>query len=412
MGEAILTPAELAEIAAYHHPKYVWGVVSEVYDLVLIALMIGLLIRPLYRWSERSAAAIESRYGFLRNSPGARVVLRALDVLWRGRGWGTALIFAFFTWLYLVIANVPTALYFEWHERRFELSTYTNAAFAWDWTKGFLSTTVLRATLAFGMYGLARRLQHWWVPLGLSCGALMLVASAMDPYRGQMYFEQAPLQAGALRTRLEAVLEKAQVDYADIRVEKTSRASRKLQAYFAGQGPTRTIVLNDVALEQFTEDEVVAAVAHEAGHVQESKWANRVAAALALPAFLGFLAWLFKLAHQRRWWGVTSRADIRTLPMATFSIYLLLSVTAPITGYFSREREREADAAALALTGDAAAFRSMLVKACRVNKMDPDPPAWFVYRSGTHPPMVERIGFAERWAAERATPAAEPIRSP
>lgn len=402
MPDAILSSQELAEIAAYHSPKYVWGVVSEVYELLLIALMLGVLIRPLYRLSQRCAASLDARTRRLRTAPGFRVLLQALDTLWKGPGWGTALLFAFFTYVYLVLANVPTALYFEWHERRFALSTYSNGAFAWDWSKAFLSTTVLRATLAFGLYGLARRLKHWWVPLGVCCGALMLVASAMDPYRGQLYFEQAPLEEGPLRTRLEALLAQANVQYADIRVERTSRASRKLQAYFAGQGPTRTIVLNDVALEQFTPDEVVAAVAHEAGHVQESKWGNRLAAAIALPAFLGFLAWLFHLAHRRQWWGVESRADIRTLPMATFSIYLLLSVSAPITGYFSREREREADAKALALTQDPAAFRSMLVKACRVNKMDPDPPAWFVYRAGTHPPIVDRVRFAESWRATQS----------
>ncbi|MDQ3264585.1 MAG: M48 family metalloprotease [Myxococcota bacterium] len=400
MNPSFLTAVELAEAAAYHRPKYLYALVSEVTDLLLIALILGLLVRPLYAGSMRLAGWLDHRLGALRQRPVFRGLLQTLDRLWKGPGWGTALLFAVATYFTLVLANLPAALYFEWHERRFQLSTYGHAAFAWDWFKGLAATTFLRGTLAFGMYGLARRLPHWWVPLGLCCGALMLISSALDPYRARLFFDQQPLEPGPLRTQLESVLSLAQVEYSDIRVEKTSRVSRRAGAYFAGQGPTRTILLNDVIVAQFSPQELSAVVAHEAAHIGESRWLNRVAAALALPAFLGLLAWMFRVAARRRWWGVSDPADIRTLPLATISIYLLLSLSAPLTGYLSRERERAADARAIELTGDPDAFRSMLVKLCRINKCDPQPPRWLVLRSATHPPLAERVQFAERWRPE------------
>ena len=60
---------------------------------------------------------------------------------------------------------------------------------------------------------------------------------------------------------------------------------------------------------------------------------------------------------------------------------------------FSREgeRERAADRYALELTQDPAAFRRMLVKAARVNKMDPEPPRWAVLKGYSHPPLGERL---------------------
>jgi len=44
-----------------------------------------------------------------------------------------------------------------------------------------------------------------------------------------------------------------------------------------------------------------------------------------------------------------------------------------------------------AIDKDPAAFRRMLVKAARVNKMDPDPPHWAVLKGHSHPPLSERL---------------------
>jgi STE24 endopeptidase len=393
MLEPIFTPQELADILAYNHPKYVWAAVSEVYDLALIALVLAVLVRPLYRWSERAAARFEP----LRRWPVLGALSKIMDRAWRGPGWGTAVLFATATYGLMVLAYLPAGVYFDLHEWRFGLSTYTVGGLVWDEVKGVGVTGLLKILLVFGLYGLARRSRRWWVVLGAVCSALLLVSAVIDPYRARLYFEQEPLAGGALRQDIDGLMRKAGIEYSDILVEKTSRATRKVQAYFAGQGPTRTIVFNDMLLKEFDRGEVLAAVAHEAGHVGERKWPNRIAAALALFALLALFEWMFRISARRRWWGASERADVRTLPLVTFSVYLLISLGAPVSAYFSRERERAADRYAMALTQDPAAFRRMLVKATRINKMDPDPPRWVVLRGSGHPPMSERIRAADDW---------------
>jgi STE24 endopeptidase len=37
----------------------------------------------------------------------------------------------------------------------------------------------------------------------------------------------------------------------------------------------------------------------------------------------------------------------------------------------------------------------MLVKAARVNKMDPDPPLWVTLKSRSHPTIRQRLDFVE-----------------
>ncbi|AEI62022.1 M48 family peptidase [Corallococcus macrosporus] len=108
-------------------------------------------------------------------------------------------------------------------------------------------------------------------------------------------------------------------------------------------------------------------------------------------ALLFALDRLLRLSAARGWFGATRFADIRNLPLISLLFFLLMLTARPVSGAFSREREYEADRYALRLTGDVASFRRMLVKAARVNKMDPAPPRWLVLKGMSHPPIGERI---------------------
>ncbi|MCP3142722.1 M48 family metalloprotease [Pyxidicoccus xibeiensis] len=390
--EPLFTAEQLAEIHAYHLPYYIRAAVNPFVRLGLLALLLGVLVQPLYRGAHGLAAALERRLGFLRTAPVSRAFFRVMDRLWGEPGWGAAVLFALSVDLFEKLVYLPVDVWFEYTlEHRHGLSNYTPATFAWDMLKGHLLVAVAIASLVIGMYGLARRTRHWWLLLGVPMSLVLLVSSALDPYRDMLYFDKKPLPEGALRTRITQTMEQAEIPFANVMVEETSVASRRVQAYFAGQGPTRTIVLNDVILQELSEDEVLAAVAHEAGHVHEPKWPGRIASSFALLVLLFVMDRLLRLSASRGWFGTTRFADIRTLPLISVLLFSVSLLGNPISGAFSREREREADRYALRLTGDVEAFRRMLVKAARVNKMDPAPPRWVVLRGMSHPPIGERL---------------------
>ncbi|AGC47685.1 M48 family peptidase [Myxococcus stipitatus DSM 14675] len=390
--EPLFTPEQLAEIHAYHLPYYVRAAVDPFAKVLLLALLLGVLVRPFFRMATSVAGGLERGLGFLRTAPVSRAFFQAMDRLWGEAGWGAAVIFALMTDLFVKLIYAPVDVWFAYTlEHRHGMSNYTPAAFAWDLFKGHLMGAFAIAALVIGMYGLARRTRHWWWILGVPVALLMLVSAALDPYRSRLYFEQEPLPPGALRTRITELMTQADIPFSDVLVEKTSVASRRLQAYFAGQGPTRTIVLNDVIIQELGEEEVLAAVAHEAGHIHEPKWPGRIASSLALVALLFAIDRLLRRASTRGWFGTTRFADIRTLPLLSLILFVVSLVGGPIAGTFSREREREADRFALRLTHDTDAFRRMLVKAARVNKMDPEPPRWVVLKGMSHPPIAERL---------------------
>ena len=390
--EPLFTPDQLAQIKAYHLPRYVWTGLAPLLYVGTLALILAVLVRPFYRQAERCAHWLSERLAFLRTAPVLRVLVKVMDLLWGESGWGTALLFALFMQLFITLLYTPANIYFEYVlEHQYGMSAYTPLRYAVDELKGISLEVLATSALVVGLYGLARRMKRWWLVLGVPAALLLLVASALDPYRSRVFFEQKPLEQGVVREQITALMARADVSFADVLVEKTSVATRRLQAYFAGQGPTRTIVLNDTLLRELTPEEILAAVAHEAGHVHESKWPGRIASSFALLALLFTIDRLLRHAAARGWFGTTRFADIRTLPLLWLLIFLVFTSSGPISGVFSREREREADRYALRLTQDPASFRRMLMKAARVNKIDPEPPRWVVLKGYSHPPMGERL---------------------
>jgi STE24 endopeptidase len=390
--EPLFTPEQLAEIKAYHLPMYIRSAVSPVVYLGILALILGVLVNPFYRRAQACAAWLAVKLAPLRSAPVLRVVVAALDRMWGEPGWGAAMLFALFVNLFIELLYAPASVYFGYVlEHRYGMSTYTPLRYALDLLKDLSLEAAATSLLVLGLYGLARRVRPWWLVLGVPAALLLLGASVLDPYRSQLYFKQTPLEQGPLRERITALMARADVPFQDVRVEQTSVASKRLQAYFAGQGPTRTIVLNDVMLRELTPEEILAAVAHESGHVHESKWPGRIASSVALVGLLFLIDRLLRRSAARGWFGTQRFADIRTLPLLWLLFFLLSTLSTPVSAVFSREREREADRYALQLTQDPAAFRRMLVKAARVNKMDPDPPRWIVLKGFSHPPILERL---------------------
>ena len=120
---------------------------------------------------------------------------------------------------------------------------------------------------------------------------------------------------------------------------KTLNKTVRVQAYFAGKGPTRTIVLNDALLKELTTPEILAVVGHEAGHVHERRWLGQLGSTLGLLAFLYVIELIFRVVARRQWWGVTTRADVRTLPLIFIVFWFATTVIAPVSAAIPSARK-------------------------------------------------------------------------
>jgi STE24 endopeptidase len=391
-SDAFLTAQEWAQLDAYHRPRHFYLIFDTVTTPVLFGLLVCCATHPLWRLSRRICDSVT----FLKNAPGIRVFVSVSRLVWKGPGALQALVFMLLFASVMALWGLPSSVYFGYlHEKDFGLTQMNFGAFAFDWVKSHVLGFTAVAAVAVGLFGLARRLRGWWIVLSVVCVFGLQCATAIDPYRARLYVNQRPLESGPLRDALEATLSSAKVTVSDIVVETTSVKTVRLNAYFAGTGATRTVVLQDTLLKHLTTSEVVAVVAHEAAHVHQSRVLRQVLAALALCFLLGAMEWLFRVSARRGWFGIVERADVRVFPLVAWLFYLTMSVFYPVSLAYSRSQELRADAFAVALTNDVSSFRSMLVKAARVNKMNPSPPDWYVWLAMSHPPIAVRLAALE-----------------
>lgn len=96
--------------------------------------------------------------------------------------------------------------------------------------------------------------------------ATTMLISLLYPFLSRIGNKFTPLEDGELKERLLDMLSKHGYSVKAIEVMDASRRTTKLNAYIAGFGKTKTIVLYDNLIEKMSTDEICAIFAHEMGH--------------------------------------------------------------------------------------------------------------------------------------------------
>ncbi len=332
-----------------------------------------------------------------------------------------------FAWLVFLL-RLPLAYYSNFVlEHRFELSNQTFVSWMADWTKGHVVTTVL-ATIVIGLfYWIVRRSpRRWWFYFWLSTIPLALAFILLQPYLIEpLFFRFTPLEKTqpVLANRAEAMLRRARLDISRSRIFEmnASTKTKTMNAYFAGIGPSKRVVIWDNTIRKLGEDEILLVVGHEAGHDVLRHIAKEfVLIQLVVLAFfyLGFLAldrWV-KVGGIRS--GVESLGDLASLPVGLFVLTVLLFLSSPIVNAISRHYEHQADQFGIELAygvvsdPNASGARSLEMLA-EEDLDDPAPPAFIKFWLYSHPPTDDRIRFASGyrpWAEGKSFEFVHPLR--
>jgi STE24 endopeptidase len=300
------------------------------------------------------------------------------------------------------LVGLPLA-YFSGYivEHRFGLSRQSRAGWLGDQLKGQAIGAALGLPLLEGLYRIIGRFPRWWwlitgilaVPLTTALAHLfpVLIAPRFNTF--------TPLEDEELTERLRELAAQSGIEVAGVMTMDMSRRTGKANAYFAGLGSTKRIVLSDTLLERFTHDEIEVIVAHEIAHqANRDIWRfialggvfTLATSALADRVLRGFLR-----RSGRRMLGTRELGDIRSLPALGMAFSVAGLLLTPLQLMYSREIERRADAFALALTRDPDAFSSAMLKLAETNLADPTPSNLRVWLLYSHPPIVERIARAD-----------------
>lgn len=262
----------------------------------------------------------------------------------------------------------------------------------------------LNLVLLVPLYWVIRSTDLWWIYGWLLVVGFSVLFGFLFPIVVAPIFNRfTPLDDPELRSRLFEVARRAGVTVGEVLVADESKRSTRDNAYVAGLGATRRVVLYDTLLEHPPEV-VEQVVAHEIGHWRLHHLRRQIplVAALAFLVFLGLRlladwTWLFEQA------GVDGIGDPAGLPILLLAVQVGFVVTGLVTAFVSRAFERQADLEALELLRapdvTIAMQRALHVK--NLADLDPGPlKRW----QATHPPAAERMAFARAWSEREGIP--------
>jgi len=282
-------------------------------------------------------------------------------------------------------------------ETRFGFNKMTWKLYLSDGIKSLLLGAALGLPLLSGVLWLMERMGgNWWLYVwAVWVGFVLLLQFIYPSFIAPLFNKFAPMQDEALKARIESLLQKCGFTASGLFVMDGSRRSTHGNAYFTGFGKTKRIVFFDTLLQRLSSSEIEAVLAHELGHFKHRHVLKRIAATFLMS--LGFL-WLLAQLMQAGWFyqglGAAMPATALSTAVALLLFFMVLPVFSfllhPLTSYFSRRHEFEADRYAAQQTA-AADLASALVKMYHDNAatLTPDPLYSTFYDS--HPPALVRI---------------------
>jgi STE24 endopeptidase len=319
--------------------------------------------------------------------------------LYAWRGWrfaresaagriGTGMLLGMIGLALVWIAQLPFAAASIWWQKRYDIVTAGYLEWALEnWFVLGAQFLFICLWLLITMALAAPLRDRWWLGAAPVFAALALLLAFVTPYLVPDLEKPDPsLAADAQRIARAEHLEDVQ-----FRVQKIGDLTEAPNAFAAGLGPSRKVVLWDTILQPpFERDEVRVVIAHEYGHHESQHIWKGLAwyTLLSLPI-------LFVVARIAARWGGLYRP--RAVPVALFALVLAYVLVQPFDNLVSRRMESEADWVALETTRDPEAARELFEEFADTALQEPDPPEWAHLWFDTHPSIVERIGEAEAW---------------
>jgi STE24 endopeptidase len=279
-------------------------------------------------------------------------------------------------------------------EKRFGMSRIGFGTWLLDYAIGsFLNLFAYGVGGAFVAWVLIRFPRRWHIVTTVAFLAVSVAMAALYPLViAPLFNEFRPLEDAALLEDVRSLSTMAGMDVDKVLVMEASAKTARVNAYFAGAGKTRQVVLYDTLLETQSLPEIKFVLAHELGHWKHGHimWGN-------LLGGLGVLAclMLFRMAFPASSAPVRLR-DLESSLLALLAFIILFShITNPVSAYVSRSFEKTADAFALSLTRDSESFIRGQVNIAKSNLSDVDPPPFIRWFAWTHPTTLERIRSAK-----------------
>lgn len=303
-----------------------------------------------------------------------------------------------------VFFGFPLSFYSSYvHEHRWNFSNHTVKSWLWEQIKGFLVGLILMLILLGLLFWImAVYPQNWWFIAGLAFAFVSVVLATIFPVVILPIFNKyTPVENKELTDTLERILSEGGLKSSGFFKEDMSRQTKKENAFLAGLGKTRRVVLGDNLMENMSVPEIESIIAHEVGHYKNRHiWKNLVIGTLeGLVAFFILnlaMRSIFSQFLSSTSWNLTL-FPVFIIMAGGISVFLF----SPFSNAISRYFEKNADRYALENIQDKKAFMTAMAGLADRNLSNAYPEWWVKLLYYSHPPVGERLAMAENHKNEK-----------
>jgi STE24 endopeptidase len=239
----------------------------------------------------------------------------------------------------------------------------------------------------------------WLYAWGLMSMLSVIMPKIYTQFIAPMFNKFTPLEDGELRDLIQNYSKEVDFPLTEVYVVDGSKRSAHSNAYFTGFGKNKRIVLFDTLMEDHTNEEILAILAHEVGHYKKKHIIKGMITSILHSGIMLYILGLFiKMPELHEAMGMSAELPSVYAGLIFFSllyapIELILSI---LFNMLSRKHEFEADEySALTLKNTShmvSGLKNLTVK--NLGNLTPHPLP--VFLSYSHPPVLERIKALEK----------------
>ncbi len=288
------------------------------------------------------------------------------------------------------IVGLPFELYQTFKiDREYGFTKTTPKLYLIDQVKSIAITIVIGGGVFYLLAWIISSFDSWWLWGFSLIFIIMLFAQIVYPiFIVPIFNKLTPLEDNSLKQDIEAMMQGVGLRSKGIFVLDASKRDTRLNAYFAGLGLSKMVVLFDTLIEKMTDRELLAILGHELGHFSHGDiWKN-----IGMTGLLLFVTF-FSLGNL----PIDLFYEMGVEPYAGAKIAMMMLLIAPIHFIFNpimsfvyRYNEYRADEFGSELGGKRNLVTA-LVKLIDENKSFPKSHPLVVFFYYTHPPVLERL---------------------
>jgi STE24 endopeptidase len=293
------------------------------------------------------------------------------------------------------LISIPFSLYSTFKiENKYGFNTMTFKLWLNDMVKSLLISTILMSlVIAIGLLIIQKFPGSWWFLVWCFFLVFGIFMMYISPYLIEPLFHKfTPIEDKELESDIRTLMEKAGIKVNRIFKMDASKRTKHTNAYFTGIGKVKRIVLYDTLVEKMDHNEVLAVLAHEAGHWKKKHLLKSIIAAESIALIATYISYrmlqsdfLLTLFH------IEQGSFFAKVIILGFLGSIVSFPFSPVFNYFSRRHEDEADKYSYEITGNKGSMISTLVKLSKDNLSNLHPHPLYALFHYSHPPVLERI---------------------